>query len=69
MQDKKGNEIPVFRVPRCAFPKCSADGKVSVSGAAFCRKHAEMAEFFLWIATQIKVKDPNVTDSGLILPK
>jgi hypothetical protein len=62
-------KVQIYKVPHCAFPKCYGDGKIVVSGSPFCRKHAEWAEFFLWIATQIKMKDPNVRDSGLLIPK
>jgi len=61
--------VPVLRVPKCAYLKCYGEGKIAVSGQPFCRKHAEWADFFLWIATQIRMKEENVTKSGLIIPK
>jgi hypothetical protein len=69
MISNKKDDAPIFKQIHCAFPKCYADYRVVVSGTPFCRKHAEMAEFFLWIASRIKMKDPNVTDSGLVIPK
>jgi hypothetical protein len=69
VEEKKNEPVPVFKVTHCAYPKCYGDAKIVVSGTPFCRKHSEMADFFLWIAGQIRVKDSNITKSGLILPK
>jgi hypothetical protein len=62
-------KVPAYKVLRCAYPTCFAEAKVTVSGSPFCRKHGDMAGFFLWIATQIRMKEDNVTKSGLIIPK
>ena len=68
---KKGATEGVFQIRHCAFPDCYGEAKVQVSALYFCRRHAEFARFFLWVAGQIRVKEEesNVTKSGLIIPK
>jgi hypothetical protein len=72
MVEAKKDEPGVYQVKHCAFPECYAEAKEPVGPMFFCRKHAEMAKFFLWIAGKIRVKEPDediITKSGIILPK
>jgi hypothetical protein len=52
--------------PKCGYPPCDGPAR---GKEQFCIKHLEQARFFLWMLASFKVKDPGVTDSGLILPK
>lgn len=50
----------------CAFSGCGGWAHGSKTG--LCRKHQEMARFFVWMLDNIKISDENRTKSGIILP-
>ncbi len=52
----------------CKVPDCS--GKITSQGQklGLCNRHVDMLKFMIWAIENIKVKDKNKTDSGLILP-
>jgi hypothetical protein len=69
MLDKKGKEIPVFKVVRCAYPACSNNATGSETGTPLCKKHFDILDFVVWALQSIKIPNANETKSGIILPK
>jgi len=57
------------RYEKCTYPGCQGNIVPGKTIDGLCIKHTDLLQFFAWCLENIKIKQDNVTKSGLILPK